>query len=720
MLAIYKKELKSYFHSFIGFLFVGATLFLLGLYFTVYNLFYSYPYYSYVVSSTSILFLISVPILCMRILAEERHNKTDQLILTAPISVGKIVMGKYLALVTIFAIPTLISCLYPVIMSAYGTVPMWNCYLAILAYFLYGITCIAVCIFLSSFTESQVIAAVLGFGVLFLGHMMSSICSLISTSGNLLTKILGAFDLYTPFAELLNGTLNLDAVIYYLSIVALALFLTVQSIQKRRYSISVKHMTAGAYSTGMIAVAVAMTVLVNTIVAQLPGSVTALDLSADKMYSLTDVTKNFLKELEQDVTIYVMTNDDYKDDVMTKTLERYQDASKHIKVENVDPSVNPRFHTQYTSESISWNSLIVVSGERSVVISADDMYEYTVDYETYTSSITGYDGEGQITSAISRVTVEELPKVYMTEGHGEYTLSTTFTGGLKQDNVETESINLMDVDSVPEDASCLLIFGPETDFNEDDVQKVLDYLGRGGNVIAVASDSGASLKNFEKIFAYMGLELAEGLVVEQNRGYYYNTPYYLLPDIIYSDYTVNVYGGYYVFAPYAKGIVITQGESEEYEYETFLETSDSAFSKKGLLEGSGTEKEDGDAEGPFGIGVKAVKDVVITNTFDMEDGTTESIDSMGTATMIAVGSREMFTDGTNEMVGGANQMVFNSIVKSFSEFEQSIYVPVKNYTVSYLMVSQQQAMLVGAIVTVVLPLGCFLTGFVIWYRRRKR
>ena len=168
MFAIYKKELRSYFNSFIGFLFIGVTLFFQGLYYTVYNLLYGYPYYSYVVSSTVFLFLISIPILTMRILSEERHNKTDQLILTAPVSVGGIVMGKFLALTTIFAIPTLISCIYPLILTKFGTVPLGHCYLALLAFFLYGIACIAICILISSVTDSQVIAAVLRFGILFL------------------------------------------------------------------------------------------------------------------------------------------------------------------------------------------------------------------------------------------------------------------------------------------------------------------------------------------------------------------------------------------------------------------------------------------------------------------------------------------------------------------------------------------------------------------------
>ena len=106
MKAIYKRELKAFFHSFVGWLFLAVTLFMMGIYFTVYNMMSGYPTISYVLQSIAFLFIISLPILTMRVMAEERKYKTDQLILTAPVTVGKVVLGKYLALVTVLAVPT--------------------------------------------------------------------------------------------------------------------------------------------------------------------------------------------------------------------------------------------------------------------------------------------------------------------------------------------------------------------------------------------------------------------------------------------------------------------------------------------------------------------------------------------------------------------------------------------------------------------------------------
>ena len=702
MLAIYKRELKSYFQSFIGLLFIAVTLFFVSLYYFVYNMLNGYPYLSYAISSVILLFMISVPVLSMRILAEERRSRTDQLILTAPVSVGNIVVGKYLALMTIFCIPTAVVCVYPLIMSAFGSVPMGEAYLAVLAFFLYGMTEIAIGVLISSLTESQVIAAVITFIVLFLGYMMSSICSLISSTGNLLTKLLGCFDMATPFTEMLNGTLNLRSVLYFLSLTVLALFLTVQSIQKRRYSVSVKSLRFGAYSTGSIALAVAVVVIVNIIAAELPTTWTSIDVTADKIYSLTDQTREFLANMDEDVTIYVIVAEKSQDDTLGQTLQRYEELSDHIKVEYVDPNVNPRFYRQYT-DTISMNSLIVVSEKRNKVIPYSSIYESEYDYTTGASTTTGYDGEGQITSALDYVLSDDMPKVYMTEGHGEYDFSSSFTSALKKQNVDYETINLMDYDSLPEDAACLIINAATTDFSADDRDKVLAYLEQGGNVVLITGVTDEATPNLDAILDYMGLNRTEGLVVEQNAENYYRSPYFLLPKQSYSTYTSGLYGQYYIFAPYVQGITIQDEAAEDMTYTTFLSTSDDAFSKTGEINLQNFDKAEGDIDGPFAIGISAVK---------MIDENTE-------ATMVVYGCEQLFTDEANEMVSGANQVLFTNTVGSFVDAEVNVSIPVKNYEISYLTVPQSRAVLVGLLTVIILPVGCLAAGFIVWFRRRR-
>ncbi len=701
MLAVYKRELKSYFHSFIGFLFIGVILFFVGLYYTAYNLLSGSPYFSYAISSVIFLFLLSMPILCMKVLSEERRNKTDQLLLTAPITVGQLVMGKFFAVLTIFAIPTIIICAYPLILTMYGSVPLGEAYLAILSFFLYGMASIAIGVLVSSLTESQVIAAVLGFGLLFLGYMMSGICSLISSTGNIVTEILSVYDMYTPFAHLLNGTLNLSSVIYFLSLTVLVLFLAAQSVQKRRYSISVKQLSFSAYSTGMIVIAVIVTMLVNMLAGELPSTIASIDLTSQKLYSLTDQSIEFVKTMDEDVTIYVLVNEENADNTIAQTLQRYDDLSEHITVKYVDPNVNPMFHTQYTTSNISLNSLIVVSEKRSKVIDSSEIYESTLDYTTYSYTTTGYDGEGQITSALDYVTSDQLPKVYILEGHSELSLSDTFLGALQKENVEYESINLLNYATVPEDAACLLIHAPGTDLSEDDKNKVIAYLEAGGKVITNTLYSTEEMPNYYALLAYMGIRVEDGLVLEGNASYYYQSPLYLLPELG-NKYMENIDGYYYIFAPYAQGMQLDT-EDTSISYTEILTTSDDAYVKTNLITATDYGMSDEDIAGPFVLGVEAVK--------TLED--TE-------ATMVVYSCSELFTDGANQMVSGANQLLFINTISSFVDHEVSVSIPVKSYEVSALTLTQSNIIFLGLLTTILMPIACLIIGFVVWFKRRRK
>ena len=268
MLAIYKREVKSFFDSFIGWLFIAVTLFIMGIYFTVFNMLAGYPTISYVLQSIVFLFIITIPILTMRTLAEERKYKTDQLILTAPVSVGRIVMAKYLALVTIFAIPTVIIGLTPPFLAIYGEFQVGLSYTALFGFFLYGCLGLAIGLLLSSLTESVVIAAVLTLVALFAGYIMSGLCNVISGMGTnvvtkVLTKILYCFDMVGRFDSMCSGYLQLEPVTYYVTFTAFILLCTVQSIQKRRYEVSGRGIRLGAYSIANILVSAIITIAIN-------------------------------------------------------------------------------------------------------------------------------------------------------------------------------------------------------------------------------------------------------------------------------------------------------------------------------------------------------------------------------------------------------------------------------------------------------------------------
>ncbi len=289
MLAIYKRELKSYFQSMIGYVFIAFFLLIIGFVFSYINIQQGTPFIGYTLqyAYVTVVFMILVPIITMKILADERRLKTDQLLFTAPITVTKIVMGKFLAVVTVFCIPMVVVAFYPFFLTVFGDVPLPSSYVAVLGFFLMGLAYLSIGLFVSSLTESQIISAVGTFGILLISFTMSSLTKIISSAAiasfiallaitavlvlvyymmtkdkkytvilfviaegvisiiyavksswfeSLIQKIMMVLSLNDHFEKFVGGIFDLTAVVYYISVIGFFLFLTVQSIQKRRWS----------------------------------------------------------------------------------------------------------------------------------------------------------------------------------------------------------------------------------------------------------------------------------------------------------------------------------------------------------------------------------------------------------------------------------------------------------------------------------------------------
>ena len=270
-----------------GPIFMAAIFVFMGIYFVAYNIVQGYPYFAAALSGMSFILLLIIPVLTMRSFAEERRSKTDQLLLTSPVSVTQIVMGKYLAMVSVLGFCMIISCLAPIIIHFYGGGSIPADYAAILGFFLLGAAYIAIGMFVSALTESQIIAAVGTFCILLVLQLIDGITSILPTSAlgsyvcffvlfivvaifvYLMTKnrviscgvgvvcevvltvvylirrssfeglfgdFLNALSLISRYDNLLNQTLELSTLFYYVSVAAVFCFLTVQVIQKRRWS----------------------------------------------------------------------------------------------------------------------------------------------------------------------------------------------------------------------------------------------------------------------------------------------------------------------------------------------------------------------------------------------------------------------------------------------------------------------------------------------------
>lgn len=285
MTSIYRKELRSYFTTMTGVIVAAFLLFICGIYTVVYNFGGGYPNFEYALRAIYFVFLILVPILTMRSFAEERSSRTDQLLYSLPMSLRSIVIGKYLAMVTVIALPVLLMAFIPLILSIYGSVNFASAYATLFAFFLMGCALIAIGMFFSSLTESQIISAVITFGALLICNLADGISSLIPTTSiasficlttfliilafvlynatkngtvagiafivleaallilylvnssvfeGLVPDIISRFAVFDSLSSFSGGRFDVTVIVYYLSIAVAFVFFTEKSMEHRR------------------------------------------------------------------------------------------------------------------------------------------------------------------------------------------------------------------------------------------------------------------------------------------------------------------------------------------------------------------------------------------------------------------------------------------------------------------------------------------------------
>lgn len=287
MIAVLKHELRSYFHSLTAYVFGAFLLAFVGLGAMLYNLQAAVSNFEYVLSFSSLIFVVIVPILTMRVVAEERKQKTDQLLYSLPITTVQVIVGKYLALLILYLIPLAIISVYPLIFAQFGEVYLLTSYGSILAFFIMGAALIAVGVFISSLTDNQGLAAGIGIAVILFNYYSVSLSEYVSATAfgsvvallvlifllgavvhyltrnanlaygvcfvliaavmvlyfvdstafeGLLPGIMTKLSLFERFTTFVNGFFDMTAMVYYLSVIVFFLFLSVQSLEKRRYN----------------------------------------------------------------------------------------------------------------------------------------------------------------------------------------------------------------------------------------------------------------------------------------------------------------------------------------------------------------------------------------------------------------------------------------------------------------------------------------------------
>ena len=457
----------------------------------------------------------------------------------------------------------------------------------------------------------------------------------------------------------------------------------------------------GSYSLTISVVVLAILVVVNIFASALPTAVTKYDISASKLYSITSNTKVVVNALEQDVTIYWVVQSGQEDEVIENLLGKYDSLSDHIQVVKKNPDVYPTFAEQYTDETVMNNSLIVECGDRSRFIGYDDIYVQEADIYSYSYSYnTSFDGEGAITSAIDYVVSEELPQVYILEGHGEADLPASFQEQIEKENIETNTLSLLMVDAIPEDADCVMIYAPESDISQEEKDLLADYAADGGKLFVVAGPvQDGILENLYDLLADYGVEANEGIVVEGDREHYsFQGPAVLLPDMSSDTITDSlIEENYYPIMPISLGLTVTENTGSGTVTE-LLTTSYTSYSKLAGYSMTDYEKEDGDIDGPFALAV--------------------SIDTAGEGKIVWFTSSYFLDDMYNATSSGANANLGMNALSSLIGETEAMAIRSKSLNYNYLTISESAASLLKVAMIGVFPL--LYLGIGIWVVLRRR
>jgi len=476
-------------------------------------------------------------------------------------------------------------------------------------------------------------------------------------------------------------------------------------MKKLLKKINMKKLKNGSYSVLLSIAVIAVVIVINLIVNEIPSQYTKFDMSDQKLYSIGDQTKGLVNSLDKDITIYHIVQKNNEDSTVEKMLDRYEDLSSHIKVVKKDPVLYPNFTSKYTEDEVSENSLIIECGDKSKVVQYSSLYETEVNYETYQSQTTGYDGEGQLTSAISYVTSDSSIMLYQVEGHGEQALPSSLTSSIEKENIDLASLSLLTEESVPEDAAAIIICSPTSDLSAEETKKVISYLENGGKALIFSDYTKEEMPNFTSVLESYGVKTIDGIIFEGDTQHYVQQPYYLVPSFgeseIVSALSANNRN---VLIAASQGIQKLDNYRDTLVIESLITTSSSAYSKVDVENMTQYEKEENDIAGPFDLGV-----AVSETSGDKE------------TQLVYFSSVGILDDSLNQMVSGGNaEMVMNSITWMCKEKGTSIAIASKSLQVNYLTLNQFQISM-WTIVTLILIPGAFLIcGFVIWFRRRKQ
>lgn len=489
---------------------------------------------------------------------------------------------------------------------------------------------------------------------------------------------------------------------------------SVKNIKNLFYTSGTRH---GSYSVGVTVLVIAVVIVFNLIVGQIPEAYRSIDVSSTKIYEISDTTTELLDSLDKEVDMTVLAVRDETDERITTFLSRYAALSDKISVEWIDPVLHPSALTEYEASEDTIVISCADTGKTTTVAFSDilvmDEYSY---YYYGTESYTEFDGEGQLTSAVNYVTNDVERTIYQTTGHGEGSLSTTVTDLMEKSSYTLSEVNLLMTTSIPEDCDLLLMYAPTTDISEEEAQMLSDYLAGGGKVMILLGDTNAAdLPNLSGILAEYGIEPAEGYIADPARCYQGNY-YYIFPELSVSGDLAEGISSQMVLLSNAHGMNLTDPGRDTIAVTGFMSSSDQAYAVT----------EDSQSQGSFVLGATATEtissgeeeDTASDETDTSSDETDTSAEETEESRLTVISAASLIDQSiTDTFPQLENTQLFMNAVTANFDGVQNLSIEAKSLGVEYNTV--QYAGMFSFLVIFGIPAVILIGGFVVWFRRRK-
>lgn len=454
----------------------------------------------------------------------------------------------------------------------------------------------------------------------------------------------------------------------------------------------------GSYSVGITAVVLIIAVMINLLAGELPEKYHAIDLSSNNIYEISQVSTDMLKDLDKEVTFKVIAEQEKIDERIRTFIKKYADLSPKIKVEWIDSVHHPSVLKDYQTEG---NVVIVECKETGKQMAVNFQDIVKIDQYTYYTSgqikETEFDGEGQLTGAVNYVTSEKTQKIYRTSGHGEQTFSTTVDEMLTRNNVEVKELNMVMDPTIPEDCDLLFINAPQSDLSSDEGELIEKYMGQGGKVYLILGETQEATPNLDKIMKEYGLKRVDGYIADMQRNFKGNY-YAVIPELTLNDELGKGIHNEMVLMLNSMGMQRIEDADDNVVVTPFMRTSKSGVAVAG----------DSQTDGTYILGAVAEK------TMYADEKEKDQV----TAGLTVLGSESMIDANVTDQVTNIDNLTLflNSVMRNFDNVE-NVAIEAKSLDTQRNM--PRHAGAISMAVIFVIPLAVILTGFFVWFKRRK-